>query len=1569
MRTVRALCLATLLLLTPLSLLATPAMATDVSVNVDTTWSGEVILTGNITVMNGSTLTLSPGTTVDGGDGYWIRVEGTLDASQSGFFSSQVPLDSNSHGAGLWTGIYITSKGHAILNDVTIENAKTAIKVEGQLSAHKVSISDAHVGINVIGSAEIETLVAQHIDYEVLRNSGSLNLSSGTFSDVVGGLWSTGMSTIDTVTISQAVTGLRSTSGTLSATGIGFNDTTVAIASQQGASTTVQSISGNNVTLLVDAADSDDLTVSSGAVSGHRLLLANGASAFSINDIEFEGSLSDTLSIVDQRCTGTCSWDGIVASNSTNGFFLSGPGNHSISSLNLSTTERGIEGTGTGHITLDFVNLTDGTTGIEFRGPSSSMNEVSVETTSASSTAYDILDGEHQWISVSASKGYDSQDTTSIGLTARYATLSSTTFTSLNFSNGIQANHAEISGSSFSVQDGKSIAIHLEHSSLRVDALNTRAYSDGVILDKSSQLHVSDWTAETHTTPLSISTFSTAIIRNFQPQNTQPSSSDVLGDGALVYGGSSSANIATTSSFYLEETPVTFTDLEGNPVQATIQVHGFNMQSNVNGAATLPLLSSADGGSSVDVTLAGAGVRVVLYGSEIGQSVQVPVIPLGDWTISTGQFVFLGPRPDGLPHMMTGGLTVSAGAGLELSGTSLVLPADGTVEIQGSGELTGSDASLVSNSLSLGFDSVLTQSDDAQGMTIDSNLTWACQTKRSVSNIDIVGSLLLQPGCIVEMLGGSVGGTVTALTSAELTILSSLHLTVLDKGEPVVGANIVIDGATTFTDVNGEVSTTAIARYVDDDSQTVGGIKNINLRIGSFTDLVTWNSSTSFEHKFMASRITSGPLSTWLVLEAQWSPYFLDGNLAIEATGTLTIDDGVSLRISEGSQISVDGQIDAGAATLSSTGGGSRWGGFVMGSASSTIDLSLTSIVEASPALTVENQGTFIGDGITLARSSGADPLLLINSNSNANITLKNSQMYDAGNGCIKAFPSMTHLTLSGVTLESCNGIGVWARQTSLNFDTVTIGEEVSTGFDFTAVTGSMSNVDATMFNGNGNILALDSIDGDFTVSHLNGTVGSGAGITGANSRAIQMSHIQLTGSPGIDFDNSAGMLQDVILNGLGSGTAFISHHGRASDSLIIEGIVAFSYSIGIDLHGDEGDGAISPLIVRNPDIIASTVLSSENYPARIEAGTLYGVISASGLIVIDLIDTSTENPSMYDGAELRTWKTFTLNAKLNDALYDVDFTISTYFDNSLEPAFTASVSGNSLLVEIPISYAGNETSSLLTSLTITTQADGLPDTSLSMNYSETTPLLIEITLISNNPPTVKITDPYAGERVMESVHLLAAAEYSDDLDDAQNLTLVWIITDSEGNEFMRGPNEPQYNITDLPDGLYVLELRVTDTLGATSSDAVDFEVTELDSDGDWTNTCIFTLNTSVWFDNTNGYSCGPDSEDTDDDNDGYPDTRDVWSVDPCAWQDTDLDGYPDIVNCPEGKTTYLIEDLDDDNDGILDVLEGASSGGDGDFSTGTLLLIVLLLSAVVLFMMRIKRGGGEIGQINEKHL
>ena len=106
-----------------------------------------------------------------------------------------------------------------------------------------------------------------------------------------------------------------------------------------------------------------------------------------------------------------------------------------------------------------------------------------------------------------------------------------------------------------------------------------------------------------------LSTESTAIVRSFSPVNTAPSSADALGDGTLFYGATGNPTISTSASYRLLETDVTFTDLAGQPVEANVLVHEFELMSNSNGALTLPLVSS---GSVVDVTLEGAGTRVTL---------------------------------------------------------------------------------------------------------------------------------------------------------------------------------------------------------------------------------------------------------------------------------------------------------------------------------------------------------------------------------------------------------------------------------------------------------------------------------------------------------------------------------------------------------------------------------------------------------------------------------------------------------------------------------------------------------------------------------------------------------------------------------------------------------------------------------------------------------------------------------------------------------------------------------------------------------------------------------------------
>ena len=142
-----------IILLFLLSLLS-PVMvsASDSTISTNVTWSGQQTLSGNLTIAQGVTLTIEPGTTIDCGDNYWIQVEGSLIANDATFFSSTPPVTQGSHGAGLWKGLIISLGATAVLNDTLIDNAKTAILVNGRLNANDLQISDSYIGVNNIGS-------------------------------------------------------------------------------------------------------------------------------------------------------------------------------------------------------------------------------------------------------------------------------------------------------------------------------------------------------------------------------------------------------------------------------------------------------------------------------------------------------------------------------------------------------------------------------------------------------------------------------------------------------------------------------------------------------------------------------------------------------------------------------------------------------------------------------------------------------------------------------------------------------------------------------------------------------------------------------------------------------------------------------------------------------------------------------------------------------------------------------------------------------------------------------------------------------------------------------------------------------------------------------------------------------------------------------------------------------------------------------------------------------------------------------------------------------------------------
>lgn len=1531
--------------------------AVDSTVSVDTVWTGDMVLSGNVTVASGATLTVEPGARIDARS-YSINVEGTMVAEQALFYSSVLPQTQGSHGQGLWPGLVVETGGLLNLTDTTVANASAGVLARGAFTGTDVVFNDAYRGLSVVGgSATVQGLEANRIDYEaVYAQSGTLNLTQAHVHEVAVGLANHALATVEDFSVSEAGVGVQALDGILNLTSLSITNASVGIATVSRATSTITAFSGSGMPLCIDAGDADDFSVVDVDVHGERFMVGQGVSSVSVMDVHFSSTSSDEMrSAVDVRCDGTCAVHNATLDGPNIGVSWAGPGTSIMENVTVNAVEQAVEASGTGHALWNNLTVSADSIGLSVQTPTSSLSDASVHLTSNAAVGINVLGGQHDWTNVVVEKPFTAADQSSVGLKAWYSDLTVERFTSRNVSTGMLLEDSTASMNTLEANIGHGVGLHLKDSHYVGFELTTLAQDEGVLMEGASSLHLSSWTAQLHNTPLMLSTESVATIRNFSPQNTAQSSSDALGDGTLYYGSSHNPTVSTSASYRFVETDVTFTDLAGAPVAANVAVHDFDLMSNADGALTLPLVPS---GSMVDVTLDGAGTRVTLYGGQAGQSVQVPVIPDGDWTVASGQDVVLGPRPDGQPHQINGDLTVANNGALTLVSTSLVVPQGSSVTLLGTGRITGADASLQSDSVQASGQSMLTGT-TTEHLTVQANVQWGCMSPRDAVQLTVVGDLTVQPGCELDITGGGVDGTVIAQTGAVFTASSTLDLLVLDKGEPVEDALISIEGAVAMTDSDGRLSTETESLRVTDTGQTWGGVKTVTLQRNNFSDFVTWDTNRSLSHTFMASTVPSGLVSGWLVLERQWSPYTLDAPLVLESDSTMTIQDGVSLRVSEGVSITTNGVLDAGSATISSTGYGARWGGLMLGSsAAAAIGLSGTQLLESAPALTVSGLGSVQADGVFIARSS-SDPLILVESGNAAELVVRNSQLQN-GSGCAHLYPSSATVSFSNVSFADCEEQGIWAQQVNVKFNDLIIGAGMDWGLELTGVSGAVNGVSATQFDGTGAIVSLNSQPSGFALTDVVGRVSGQAGITGDNNLDIILERIVLEGAPGIDVDRTSGLFSEITLRGNGTGIGFISHHGRSSDALVVEDLDVSGYSVGVSLHSDPGEIS-SPLILRDARVVVSSALATEHYPVRLESTELIGGLDVA-FTTVSSVDGQVGTVSVGESGDYSAYRTVVLDARRGGAPVPASFTVS--YGNELLAPFT--VEGTTVDVELLLRTITETSEAVANRWTVNALVSGSPLGELVVDSPAASPSVLVIEVLVNQAPVVELQEPFAGQRVMEGDSIRASAVYSDDMDSEASLVLSWRVLDMQGNDVLISGNEPVFNITDLTAGFYIVEVTVADSFGERGSASVDFEYTLLDTDNDWSSSC----SSDTWFDANTGKSCGPNIYDEDDDNDGFSDERDAFPLDPCAQVDTDGDTQPDVLDCPEGYTSWLTEDMDDDGDGTPDVLEGVEAN-DADVNVNAL-MVVLALSVVVVFLFfaRLRRGGpGDLTGLDQKHL
>ena len=354
--------------------------------------------------------------------------------------------------------------------------------------------------------------------------------------------------------------------------------------------------------------------------------------------------------------------------------------------------------------------------------------------------------------------------------------------------------------------------------------------------------------------------------------------------------------------------------------------------------------------------------------------------------------------------------------------------------------------------------------------------------------------------------------------------------------------------------------------------------------------------------------------------------------------------------------------------------------------------------------------------------------------------------------------------------------------------------------------------------------------------------------------------------------------------------------------------------------------------------------ISSDGNNLIIRDGALNGSLDINSASAY-LYDVNPSSESTTFG-EILKWKTHILSVTLSGNPHSADIELS------VEEFWSKSVTGSSIGVALPyqmVSDSGTETTDVVN---IIATSEGLPTFSLQSPYGPGESDIIEINMISNQAPNAQIIIPDDGFTVMESLPIEIRSVVSDDLDSNADLEVIWKVIIGQ-TEMMQLSGEWN-NITDLSAGMYVLRLEVTDAQGEMSSQSISFEITLLDSDGDWINTC----NSETWFDKEENFNCGPDVYDTNDDNDGVFDIRDPWPTDACASMDTDNDGQPDNLHCPPGVTTLLTADPDDDGDGIPDVSETAESndGSSGESTIVIMLFVGIFIAAAAFMLMRGKQ-------------
>jgi hypothetical protein len=1512
-----------------------PAIASDTVTTTDTEISGNYTLNGNITVSKGTTLTLKPGAVIDM-QSYWIEVDGTLIANDVEIMSTIQPTGSGSTGSGVWDDITITSNGTAHIHNTSIANAKSCLINDGNLYSSNLTLQNCIIGIENSGYASITDFDASDIDQEGMRNTGTAELENIDFSTMSGGVKSSSDLDLSVGTFAYMGYGVSLSAGNYDVSNLQFTNSVAAGASIfSGASGIIDGMSGtagNAITVM----DSTGFTVSNVDMSGERLINSWSAGDLTIDGAIFESDSSETP--IDIITSGDVILNEIELTGSFSSLqgnydapwiaiALSGSGDYSITESSIEATDVALKASGTGTVTIENSEFSSDRMGMEFTSLSGTdISQTTLNMSAGSEKGVDILQGIHAFTDFEINTPFNQFATNTVGIEAWYAEFTSQSLSVNGFSEGMLIHESKASFDDLTILDSNNIGLGAYSSSVDVeDLLETRTSDTGIEMENSI-MRVRTWSSSNHEDGANLID-AASTLTSWSTSSIGTLFYDAKGAGEFNYGSAQTLVIGTDSVNRIYDVTVSFEDLVGNSIDATWESLGFTGVAN-SGTALVPVL---DSGSQVLAKFAGVGTVSTTSGSEGGTLLmQVPIMPQGDWLLPGGQTIVLGATDDGSAHTATGNITVPANSHLIVESSTLNLPNYAKLTVNTLGSVDGVDAEIIGNVEihSDGFASNFEiPSIGATELVVEGDVLWtSCQNSMDSYNLQINGDIQLDNSCQVTINSGNNQGNVTVGIGAKFEIVNTLEITVLNKGEPVQGATISVQGQsqTTSTDSEGKATRTASAIVVDSSGTTESFIENITMQWNEITEYITWNPTSSKEHTFTVSTMDGGSINEFTELERIWSPYYLSSDLHIPSDQTMTIQDGVALRVSEGVTITVEGVLNAGYSTISSTGGGARWAGLIVGGTLDTkVNLVGTNLVEGSPLISIDDDAQVLISNGLISRSGGAEPLIRINAM--AMVDISSTSIMDSSSNCIEI--QLGELSIYNSEIKNCADDGIWARGSLIHLQDVTVEDNVT-----------LEGVDGGIYGLEANAVSVSNLDGfnmeDLKLGYL----------SGIDNREIIIEGLEVTGSPAVDFDNTAGSISDFTIDCGGTGIGVTSHHGRASSSMMYSAGTISSCTKGIDLHTD---GESSPLILDDVDISANVAISSDGNPVIAYAGSMVGSVDIDNSRA-DLYDVE-PTVMTVSGGEIMVWSTHIVNTVLGGN--SIETNIEVVVEGNVLGSWKTTTFGSSVVISIPHILVDENGSETYDMAVIKAETSTLPVMVNDYEIGLEKEYIITVQLIPNQAPSAEIIIPDEGHRAMETEVIEIRALISDDLDSNEELEIEWNVV--VGQTSVMQLFGEWNNITDLPQGLYVLTLTVTDDQGEISTDSMQIEITPLDSDGDYTSTC----NEDSWYDKENNLNCGPDIFDTDDDNDNSLDVRDAWPLDPCASLDTDNDGQPDDLHCPPGITTWLTVDADDDGDGIPDSLESSSDDEESGGSSIVILAFVFMFIAAAVLLLRRKQG------------